>query len=116
MVLLISALLFVSVKNLHHIHVVQAALLAVPLLYRFVEHLLRTNLRFVQLATCECKACFIECYAAVLGCNGCEMGLLRLVEVSARFSTAERIRLACLLRVAEKTRFIVSLASMNSCV
>ena len=51
MVLLISALLFVSVKNLHHIHVVQTALLAVPLLYRLVEHLLRTNLRFVQLAT-----------------------------------------------------------------
>lgn len=116
MVLIISALLFVSVKNLHHIHVVQAALLTVPLLYRLVEHLLRTNLRLVQLATGECEACFVECYAAVLGSNRCEVSLLRLVEVSARLSTAERIRLACLLRVAEKTRFIVSLASMNSCV
>ena len=104
MVLLISALLLVSVENLHYIHVVQAALLAVPLLYRLVEHLLRTNLRLVQLATGECEACFVECNAAVLGCNGCEMGLLRLIEVSARLSTAERIRLACLLRVAEKNK------------
>ena len=49
MVVLISALLLVSVENLHYIHVVQAALLAVPLLDRLVEHLLRTNLRLVQL-------------------------------------------------------------------
>ena len=115
MVLIISALLFVSVKNLHHIHVVQAALLAVPLLYRLVEHLLRTNLRLVQLATCECEACFIECYAAVLGCNRCEMGLLRLIEVSARLSTAERIRLACLLRVAEENK-VHRVVSLNELV
>ena len=39
------------------------------------------------------------------------MGLLRLIEVSARLSTAERIRLACLLRVAEenKVHCVVSL-------
>ena len=106
MVVLISALLLVSVENLHYIHVVQAALRTVPLLDRLVEHLLRTNLRLVQLAAGECEACFVECYAAVLGSNRCEVSLLRLVEVSARLSATESIRLACLFRVAEKNKLL----------
>lgn len=70
MVLLIRTLLLVSVENLHYIHVVHAALRTIPLLYRLVEHLFRTNLRLVQLAAGECEACFIECYAAVLVATG----------------------------------------------
>ena len=111
MVLLVRTLLLVSVENLHYIHVVQTALFSVELLYRLVEHLFRTNLCLVQLAASECEACFFECNATVLGSNRCEMSLLRLVEVSSRLSAAERIRLACLLRIAEenKTHSVVCL-------